>query len=53
MKFGLVKAAMEMGSLSHWERVGVRGYGVLSSEAAPPHPDPPGAIRPLPARGER
>jgi hypothetical protein len=38
-------AAISVCSLSHWERGGVRGYG-LSIGFEPPHPNP------LPKRGE-
>jgi hypothetical protein len=28
MKFAFIGATTKVGSLSHWERVGVRGYGL-------------------------
>ena len=39
------RAADSVGYLSHWERGGVRGFG-LSIGFEPPHPNP------LPTRGE-
>ena len=37
----LIDEQVTRGSLSHWERDGVRGFGAKKlSAAGPPHPDP-------------